>query len=110
MFGARNVLVFKSEDILDVTEKPKVLKKLLSFLQLDGHNQTAESEQWIDQTKISYMINSGTVKTSKGVHNKINVENLTGVAKGICEASRYFPMPSETRELIHQRWRKECRF
>jgi hypothetical protein len=112
VFGARNVLVLKSEDILDATEKPKILQKLLSFLQLDGHNQRAESEQWLlDQTKSRYMINSGTVKTSKGVHNKINLENsTTGVAKGLYEASRYFPMLPETRELIHQRWRKECRF
>lgn len=113
VFGTQNVLVLKSEDILDEREKPKVLKSLLTFLQLDGDEQRAASQQWLnDQISTQYMINSGTEKASKGVHTKIVLSNSSSSAlkKGLYEASGYVPMLPETRQLIYQRWRKECRF
>ena len=110
VFGASHVLVLKSEDILDSEKKPKVLNALLSFLQLDGAEQRAASQQWLrDQISSEYVINSGAERTSKGVHIQINTSSLVS-KKGLYEASGYFPMMPETRQIIHQRWRKECRF
>jgi hypothetical protein len=112
IFGTKNIFVIKSEDILDKDKKPIVLKKLLKFLQLDGHNTHVASMQWLNNQAAShYMINSGVMKLSKGVQTKINLNiNSSVLKKGLYEASGYFPMLPETRQLIHHKWKKECRF
>ena len=112
VFGYDNVFVIKSEDMLDSDLKPKVLRKLLSFLQLDGENQLEVSLNWLNfQLNNHYMINSGMVQSSKGVHNKVILDRTnSSFKKGLYEASGYVPMLTVTRKLIYQRWKRECIF
>lgn len=113
VFGADNVLILKSEDMLNEVQKPKIFQRLLIFLQLDGDRYQVESTKWLeDQLKSNYVVNAGAIKASKGDHTKIlvNSSSLSVARKGLYEASNYQPMLPATRQLIHQRWRKECRY
>jgi hypothetical protein len=111
VFGPENVLVIKSEDILNDERKPEVLQKLVKFLELDTDNELRlASDKWMkDQVKSRYIINSGSAKSSKGVHQKVDISDTT-FRKGLYEASNYLPMLPESRLWINHYWKKECRY
>mmetsp|Transcript_4988 Transcript_4988/g.7619 ORF Transcript_4988/g.7619 Transcript_4988/m.7619 type:complete len:345 (-) Transcript_4988:15-1049(-) len=104
VFGASNILVIRSEDMLSLNSKKVALTRILRFFNVE--NNTCSMEWLHDHGSTMYRVNSGKLIQSRGE----KTQTYDTSASGLYEISDFRPMFSETRALIYDRWADECRW
>jgi hypothetical protein len=106
VYGAHNVLVLRSEDMLNPQKKVESLKRVMLFLDL----QSGVSDAWVkEQGEQLVRVNAGASHLTKGektIHSISPHSTLTGRY----ESSGNLPMLPSTRQVIYQRWWHECKW